>query len=295
VSAHPVAHELTVVIPTIGRPQARGCLESIADGDTWPAEVVVVDQRCSTELAVTIARLRERGLSAEHVCSSDIGIAAGTNRGLERATTAYIAVTHDDCRVAADWVRQMAERLLGVGEALLTGRVEPRGEGANPTVVTSMTPRVYRTPLLDKAVLFPANMGFPRSVINRIGPLDEHPSLRYAGEDNEWAYRALRRGVPIVYDPMLLVHHVAWRPSADLASVLTRYARGQGAFYGKYLLRGDRSIARKALRDLARAPYLVLRGCVTRNPSLMAMGRGEMCGLLPGIIAGMRGRPLTKS
>jgi len=37
-----------------------------------------------------------------------------------------------------------------------------------------------------------------------------------------------------------------------------------------------------------RAPYLLIRGIITRNSELIAMGRGEVAGLLPGIIAGLR-------
>jgi GT2 family glycosyltransferase len=289
-TSHPVARDLTVVIPTIGRPLVQGCLESIADGDMWPAAVLVLDQSSGEAVARMVDRVRQSGLNAVHVASRETGIAAGTNRGIERSTTDYVAVTHDDCRVASNWVRTMAERLPTLGQVLVTGRVEPLGEGANPTVITSATPRVHRAPRLNADVLFPPNMGFPRAIVECIGPLDEHPSLRCAGEDNEWAYRALRSGVPIVYDPSLLVQHLAWRSSADLGSILTRYARGQGAFYGKYLLRGDTFIARRALRDLLRAPWLLVRGLVTRNDSLIAFGRAELFGLLPGIIAGMRGR-----
>jgi GT2 family glycosyltransferase len=290
----PVARDLTVVIPTIGRPLVRGCLDSIRAGDTWPAAVVITDQGQTAEVAQTIGQLRQSGMNAVHIVSSERGIAAGTNRGIERSATRYVAVTHDDCRVASNWVGTMAARLPTLGEALVTGRVEPQGEGANPTVMTSLVPRVYREPRHGD-VLFPPNMGFPRAIVDRIGPLDEHPSLRFAGEDNEWAYRALRSGVPIVYDPALIVYHVAWRSSAELPSILTRYARGQGAFYAKYLLRADRFIARRALHDLARAPWLLLRGIVTRNPTLIAMGRGELCGLLPGLVAGLRERRRWRS
>jgi hypothetical protein len=96
-----------------------------------------------------------------------------------------------------------------------------------------------------------------------------------------------------VFDPDLLVHHVAWRPSSELANILTRYARGQGAFYAKYLLQGDGFIARRALRDLMRAPWLLLRGTPSNNPALKALARGELFGLLPGMIAGVRGRSST--
>jgi hypothetical protein len=67
-----------------------------------------------------------------------------------------------------------------------------------------------------------------------------------------------------------------------------RYARGQGSFYGKHLRRRDAFILRRTLRDLARAPWLVLRGAVSRNADLLAMGLGELTGLPAGVLAGLR-------
>jgi GT2 family glycosyltransferase len=125
-------------------------------------------------------------------------------------------------------------------------------------------------------------------LLDRIGWLDEHPSLATAGEDNEWAHRALRAGVKIVYEPAAVVDHLARHSVDDLPQLYRRYARGQGAFYGTWLRRGDRFIARRAARDLVRAPWLLARGLVTRNNQLIAMGRGEVAGLLPGIVAGLR-------
>jgi GT2 family glycosyltransferase len=284
----PVIPELSVVIPTIGRDLLEGCLGSIADGSHWPAALIVVDQGSSPSVAAWVGRLRMAGLKAEHLPSTQTGIAAATNRGLERVSTPFAAVTHDDCRVARDWLATMAAGLAEAGTAILTGRVEPEGEGAISAIKTLPTPVVYTKPLLDGDVLFPPNMGFPMRVPERIGYFDEHPSLRHAGEDNEWAYRALRAGIPIVYDPSVVVRHVAWQ--RDILPIYRRYARGQGAFYGKFLRRGDPFIARRAARDLLRGPWLVVRGLATRNHDLTAMGRGEVTGILPGILAGMRGR-----
>jgi GT2 family glycosyltransferase len=140
---------------------------------------------------------------------------------------------------------------------------------------------------VGRTVLFPANMAFPIRLLSRIGYLDEHRSLRLAGEDNEWAYRGLRAGVPIVYDPDVLVSHLAWQRRDKLMSMHRRYARGQGAFYGKFVRQGDPFILRRALRDLARAPWLLVRGLATGNSDLIAMGAGEVTGLLPGILAGL--------
>jgi GT2 family glycosyltransferase len=283
-----IANDVTVVIPTFGRALLEGCLESIAHGNVRPARIVVVDQG-RTDVAVPwIDRLTAAGLSIEHVRSGETGIAAATNRGLERVRTPFVATTHDDCRVDADWLATISTRVRAAGEAIVTGRVEPQGDGVVLTIVTSTVPRTYTEPMIDRDVLFPPNMAFPMRLLKRIGYLDEHPSLRRAGEDNEWAYRALRARIPIIYDPDAVVSHVAWQTRRELKDVYRRYARGQGAFYGKYVRRGDPFILKRTVRDLVRAPWLVLRGALTRNAELLAMGWGETTGLPAGVLAGLR-------
>jgi GT2 family glycosyltransferase len=293
----PIADDLTVVIPTLGRPLLRDCLRSIAAGSRWPRAVIVVDQGRDPASDAFVAELVREGLAIDHVRSTQVGIAAATNRGLERVGTPFVATTHDDCRVREDWVETMSRRLPGIGEAVLTGRVEPEGEGLVLTVITRDERRVYREPMIDRDVLFPPNMGMPLTVLDRVGYLDEHLSLRLAGEDNDWAYRALRARVPIVYEPALVVGHVGWEDPRRRAAMYRRYARGQGSFYGKHVRRGDPFILRRAARDLARGPWLLARGLVTRNDDLTAMGWGAVTGLAPGIVAGLRndGRAVRRS
>lgn len=286
----PVVDRLSVVVPTLGRPMLEGCLDAIATGTRWPAELVVVDQGASPTVAAKLADLRSAGLCAVHLPSAQTGIAAATNRGLERVRTPFVAVTHDDCRPYSTWLEMLDRRLEHAGQAVVTGRVEPVGDGEILTIQTSPVAAVHTRPRIDGDVLFPPNMAFPLSVIGRIGWLDEHPSLRVAGEDNDWAYRSLREGVPIIYEPAAVVGHLARFHLEDLPGLHRRYARGQGSFYGKWLRRGDPFIARRALRDLTRAPWLLARGLVTRNARLIAMGQGELLGLAPGIIAGLRNR-----
>jgi hypothetical protein len=87
-----------------------------------------------------------------------------------------------------------------------------------------------------------------------------------------------------------VVAHVAWQSPSSLPSIYRRYARGQGAFYGKHLRRGDTFIACRALRDLVRAPWLLIRGLISRNRELLALAYGEITGLVPGIMAGLANR-----
>ena len=286
--ARPIADEVTVVVPTMGGSYLEGCLESIVLGTLWPARLVVVDQGTDDAVSRTIAALQRQQMSVDHVRMPASGISAATNRGVKDARTPYVAVTHDDCRVGLDWLERLTARLHEIGDAILTGRVEPDGEGIVLTVKTDDTPATHVAPLLKGDVLFPPNMAFSRHLVDRIGWLDEHPSLATAGEDNEWAHRALRAGVKIVYDPTVVVHHLARHLPDELPKLYRRYARGQGAFYGAWLRRGDRLIALRAVRDLIRAPWLLVRGLVTRNYELTSMGRGEIAGLLPGIVAGLR-------
>jgi GT2 family glycosyltransferase len=283
-----VAQEVSIVIPTLGRDLLLGCLESIASGTAWPAELIVVDQGGGSQVRGWLDDLRGRGLNVRHVSSDQTGIAAATNRGLELVRTPYAATTHDDCRVRPRWLKTLADRVPDIGDAILTGRVEPEGPGIVLTVVTSPDRAVYTDARIARTVLFPANMAFRVRLLSRIGYLDEHPSLRLAGEDNEWAYRALTAGVAVIYDPDVVVAHLAWQGRKALRPLYRRYARGQGSFYGKYVRRGDRFILGRAARDLVRAPWLLLRGVATGNRDLIAMGVGEVTGLLPGILAGLR-------
>jgi GT2 family glycosyltransferase len=285
-----IARDLTVVIPTLGRPLLKGCLESIAANRMHPLRVLVVNQGEEEPVQAWIDEITPVGLDIQQVVLGVRGIAAATNEGLRRVDTRYVATTHDDCLVADDWVESLARILPEIGEAVLTGRVDPGGDGLVLTTVTSNQRKVYTHPLIDGDVLFPPNMALAVDVFEDVGPYDEHSSLRLAGEDSEWAHRALRAGFPIVYEPQVVVTHLAWQESSELVKIYRRYARGQGAFYAKHLLRGDFFVFRRALRDLARAPYLLTRGLVTNNRDLIAMGAGEVLGLPVGIVAGMRGR-----
>jgi hypothetical protein len=54
------------------------------------------------------------------------------------------------------------------------------------TITTADEAATYRSPLIAHDLLFPPNMAFAVRLPERVGWLDEHPSLATAGEDNEW-------------------------------------------------------------------------------------------------------------
>jgi glycosyltransferase involved in cell wall biosynthesis len=283
----PIVADITVVIPTVGRPILTKCLQSIASGTVWPARTVVVDQGEGRAVLDLLRGLEAVGLEICHMISADRSPASARNQGIDQATTPFVAAIDDDCVAANDWLGKMAACLHQNPEAIITGRLEAAGEGRPPTVVTSTVPCVYTRPSLRiHSPLASANMGFARETARRIGPFDEQLS---EAEDNDWAYRALRAGIPIVYAPELVVHHYHWRDSDQLTAAYRAYAWSQGVFYGKHLRRGDWSMAVRAALSLYRGARDLFAGAMDNNARRRVNGRARMTRLVPGLVAGLRG------
>ena len=288
-AGRPTAEDVTVVIPTLGRGILREALAALAGGSVLPARVIVVHQGDDPEVAEWTRRAPD-GLAVEYVRSDQRGRAAGVNSGVERVATRFVVITDDDCLADPEWIGRMGERLRAEPDALLTGRVEATGDEAPVAVVGSRTPDRQRRPRLRYDRLSGGNMGGALEVLRRVGPLDEDPCLATA-EDGELAYRALRSGVPIVYDPEIVVTHVGWRDRDQRGGQYRSYARSTAGFYGKYLRRGDAFIALRVvvhlLRSLRRWAMGVLRG----DDDQRARGRAYASELLPGLRAGWRSGP----
>lgn len=280
--------DVTVVIPTLGRPMLEQCLSSIAAGTAWPSRLLVVDQSSSQAVAHWVDRLRESGLPAEHIPSSQRGKAAALNRGLERVTTTFVAVTDDDCLVRKDWLETMRRHLGSHPDAVVTGPAHAVGEQAPVAVVTVSAPRVSTRPSFQFDLFCGSNMGVAMATVRTAGGFDEHPCFAGAAEDCEWAYRVLRMGIPIVYAPGLIVDHVGWRGAEARYERYRGYARSHGSFYGKYLRRGDLRIAVRVVLHHLRALKRWGTGVVTGNRDQRLNGRAYLTGLLPGIVEGIR-------
>jgi GT2 family glycosyltransferase len=259
---------------------------SFERGTVWPARVVAVDQASRPEIAALLEEVKARSFDTLWIPSSQRGRAAGINCGIERVATRFVAVTDDDCVVQEDWVERLMRRLRQNANAIITGRVEA-GNDSVLLVVTDRHESVQRRPALRFDRLIGANMAVAKSVIDRLGGLDEDDCMRTA-EDGEFAYRALRAGVPIVYAPEVVVTHLGWRDEQQRSDQYESYARSQGGFYGKYLRRGDLFIAARAGLHVCRAVRRWGLGSLRRQHEMSRLGRAYALGLLPGIIAGWR-------
>jgi GT2 family glycosyltransferase len=287
IEPRPSCADLTLVIPTLGRPILETCLKYIADGSQWPARVIVVDQGRQPAVAEMIERLQSAGLAATYVPSSERGRSAGLNRGLERVTTRFVAITDDDCFVRRDWLATLVDRLGGDAETIWTGRVEAAGDEHAFSTVLAGKPRRHTRPQFKIHPFVGGNVGMAMEIVRRIGPFDEHPCIASA-EDSDYGYRALRLGIAIAYDPGIVLYHYHWRDAAQRAARYADYARSQRGFYGTHLRDGGMLILAQVARALVRPPVRWLRGVVLRDAELRRNGRESFLNLLPGILAGLR-------
>jgi GT2 family glycosyltransferase len=281
---------MSVVIPTLGRPILERSLEAIEAGTHWPAAIVVVDQGRNAETAALILDARARGLTIEHVPSEQRGRARGVNRGIETAETRFVAITDDDCLVEPDWLHALCTQLRTDPDSIVTGRIEAAEGGNVPVVVTSREEFVQRRPRLSFDSLSGGNMGAARELLFRLGLLDEDPCVATA-EDAEFAYRALREGVALVFDPQAGVAHIDWREGEERSIQYDSYARSHGGFYGKYLRQGDLFIAARMALHLVRALRRWTVGAMTGDKDLARNGRAYSLRLPGGALAGWRGQP----
>jgi GT2 family glycosyltransferase len=284
----PVLGDISIVIPTLGRDILEQSLFWILVGRAWPGYLIVVGQGSSPKVEGWLRRAQEIGVHVKHIISSQRGRSAGINRGLEQAQTRFVAITDDDCFVAEDWLINMANKLRLSPGAVVTGRVQAAGEDM-VVVVTSTIPSVQRRPRLKFDSMSGGNMGTSLDVFRKVGLFEEDPVMATA-EDAEFAYRALRKGVTIRYEPDAVVAHFGWRDETKRVEQYRHYALSHGGFYGKYLRRGDLFILARALGHFFRALRRWVRGKLKGDTELALLGRAYCTNMLPGIAAGLRSK-----
>ncbi len=170
-------------------------------------------------------------------------------------------------------------------DGIATGRVIPSGDSRRvPSTKQDLVPRDF---IGGRAfdVLYTGNMACSRSRVLALGGFDERLS---SADDNDLCYRWLRAGYALRYEPGMVVWHSDWRTASALDRLAVEYARGQGAFYGKHLRRGDMRMLGFAARDLSAGLRGTMATWVRGSPNGFDWRRGVLRGLPPGLVKGLR-------
>lgn len=278
---------ISVVLPTVGRVALlERAIASLAACDPAPAEVLVCDQSGDDAVRALVEGSNLRG--ARVLRCPGRGIAANVNLGLREAAHPLVALTHDDCTVAPDWVGRAYAHAAAYPGGCIAGRVLPVGDPLHvPSVRVSETPADH----LGGArfdLMMANNMVLDRAAALRLGGFDERPGLWRAGEDFDFCYRWTRAGLPVRYRPDMVVHHHDWRGPEQLADTYRTYARAKGVFYSAHIARGDWSLFRPAVRNLVGGLRSLASAVVRRRPAWTDHRRYLLVGVPVGLVAGWR-------
>ena len=245
---------VSVVIATRNRAeQLRCCISALRRSPPppgWNIEVIVVDNDSTDATGVVVASERAIGdqLHLRYVVEPRQGKAFAVNTGTAAAGGSIVAFLDDDVEAEPTWLGEIVEsfhREPGIG--LLAGRVIAVDGGG-----TTATTRASEETVLDpdrslEGLVLGCNLAVRSDVIAAVRGRDTRlgPGRGLAYEDIDFVYRVLRRGVLGRFSPRpVVVHRLGERNRR------VEYLRGRGAYYVKFMVRGDRTIARQAWREL---------------------------------------------
>lgn len=241
---------VSVAIPTIGRiNQLRSCLESLAQSTIKPDEILLLDQSGGNDVVELAVEFDDLQLRVER-CKG-VGIARNMNLALQKCSTEFMLVTHDDCTVHTDWVERGVLALASRPGCVVSGQVFPGDNNGLPVPSVRVWDEPYDfTGSLAHGAIYPNNMGLHRTDAIAIGGFDERPGFARAAEDLDFSYRWLADGRPLLYEPTMKVTHEARHTAAQLIKVHKHYARAAGRFYGKHLAALDRRMIPYITHDI---------------------------------------------
>jgi GT2 family glycosyltransferase len=258
---------VSLLISSRNRPKFLiDAVRSVLDGRFLPDEIIVVDQSDVANDALAAMAMPPE-VDFRYIKSGTIGTSRSRNIAFGNARHSIIVVLDDDCLVSPDWLEVIVRALQSASpHAVVTGRVlpgDPEQPGAfAPSLHTSGEAAVYRGRITtDPLATF--NFALYADTYKVVGPFDSRigPGTRFpSSEDNDYGYRLLHAGYSIVYEPMAVVYHRAWRTAANYVAVRYAYGRGQGAYYAKHIATRDWYMLWKLLHALRRRGKRILEG-----------------------------------
>ena len=211
-------------------------------------EIVLVDNGSTDETPQRLAQWRAAQAFPVHlVHEPHPGLARARNTGLARCKGRIIAMTDDDCILHADYFTALLAAFDTVhGSAIIGGRVLLGNPADLPvTIKLEDHPMVAPPGGFPGGFVMGANLAFTADVLPSTGWFDERfgagaPFI--AAEDTDFLFRAAGLGIPLLYDPLIVVdHHHGRRDTNDETRLLAGYSFGDGALYAKYLLSDRRA------------------------------------------------------
>ena len=245
---------VSVVIATRNRAEhLRRCIQALrrcAHPPGWTTELIVVDNGSTDSTATVVASEGEASdwLRIRYLVQRRQGKAFAINTGTAAAGGSLIAFLDDDVHAEPGWLHAIIERFEQAPALdLLTGRVVAVAGGTRTATTRASEETVLDPNRSLQGLALGCNLAVRREVMAAVGGRDTRlgPGRGLAYEDIDFVYRVLRAGFRGRFSPQpVVVHHLGERNRR------VEYVRGRGAYYVKFIVRADRTIARQACREL---------------------------------------------
>jgi GT2 family glycosyltransferase len=203
---------ISIVVPTRNRAaRLRALLDSVAQQDAPPFEVIVVDNASDDD---TLAVVADADSAADaHVRAirlpKPMGPAVARNRGWRSTRGSLVVFTDDDVVATPGWLAAIAAAHERDPEAVIQGRTDPDPREAHLLSAFSRSQQSTGPgPWFQTC-----NIAYPRPLLERLGGFDES-YWDAAGEDTDLGWRAVEAGAGVVYEPAALNWHAVHQPGA---------------------------------------------------------------------------------
>ena len=200
----------------------------------WELEVLIVDNASTDETAKTVQGMTLKNAKIQYVYEPVKGLGYARNAGLVKARGEIIVFTDDDVEVAPDWLDELVTPLANRSCEAVTGRIT-----LAPGLLRPWMTRMHKVWLASSddfelhegsRELIGANMGFRRSVLERVPAIDPELGAGRLGttEETLFGWQLAEAGFKIRYVPTArVVHHL------DPSRLLHRHWLGDAVKRGR--------------------------------------------------------------
>lgn len=211
---------ISVIIPHLNDPGLEACLLSLdaQEGYSGAWEILVVDNGSVEPPQALCDRFERVRLLHEPLQ----GPGPARNKGVAEAKGEILAFTDADCRVAANWLTEIAAGMSDPSTTVLGGAVNVAYDNPQHPRFTEPYERVYsfrNDEHIAQGYSASANMAVRAEVFDKTGGFGG----RDIAEDQEWGLRASRMGNPPKYRASMIVHNSSRKDFAALKRKWTRH------------------------------------------------------------------------
>jgi glucosyl-dolichyl phosphate glucuronosyltransferase len=172
------------------------------------AEILVVDNGSTDHTAAVVRNQSLANIPLRCILETSPGQSRARNAGIAASSSEFILFTDDDVAPAKDWLQNLAAPLLQGKCEAVAGRVDLAQERCRPW----MTPQhlVWLAAFHgERRQLVGANMGFHRSVLDRVPEFDPElgPGALGFADETLFSWQLLEAGFQMRYVPEASVVH----------------------------------------------------------------------------------------